>query len=109
MRLTHHNAPMAEGNPKRPKSPNKQLSDCDTSEEEQVDPRLKTSEEERHYGTIHGSTLATQIAISHSRAQANLTIERGPEHKVRIKKLLNDKANDKLTQTSKGGNKTSDL
>ena len=63
---------------------------------------LKTSEE-RHYGTIHGSALATQIAIRHSRAQANPTVKRGPEHKVRIKKLPKDKANDKLTQTSKGG------
>ena len=59
---------MAEGNPKGPKSPIKELSDHDTSEEEQVNPILRTSEEERHYGTIHGSALATQIALSHSRA-----------------------------------------
>ena len=79
MRLTHHSTLMAEGNPK---SPNKQLSDSDTSEEEQVKPMLKTSEEERHYRTIHGSALVTQIAISHSRAQANPTVERGPEPKI---------------------------
>ena len=54
---------MAEGNPK---SPTKQLSDSDTSEEEQVNPVLRTSEEERHYRNIHGSALATQIALSHS-------------------------------------------
>ena len=34
---------MAEGNPKKPKSPNKQLSDSDTSGEEQINPVLKTS------------------------------------------------------------------
>ena len=73
--------------PKKPKSPNKQLSDSDTSEEEQINPVLKTSVEERHYGTIPGLALATQIALSHSRAQANPTVERGPSCKVRVKKL----------------------
>ena len=92
---------MAEGNPKKPKSPTKQLSDSDTSDEEQINPVLKTSEEERHYGTIPSSALATQIALSHSRAQANPTVERGPSHKVRIKKLSKEKAEDKSTQTKK--------
>ena len=91
----------AEGNPKSPKSPTKQLSDSDTSEEEQVNPILRTSEEERHYGTIQGSALATQITLSHPRTQANPTVERGPCHKVRIKKLPKEKAEDKSTQTSK--------
>ena len=93
-----NNALMAEGNPKRP---NKELSDSDTLEEEQVNPSLRTSEEERYYGTIHGSALATQIALSHSRAQANPTVERGPSHKVRIKQLPKEKAQYKSTQTSK--------
>ena len=92
---------MAEGNPKSPKSPTKELSDSDTSEEEQVNHILRTSEEERHYGTIHGSALTTQIARSHSRAQVNPTVERGPSHKVRIKKLSKVKAEDKSAQTSK--------
>ena len=96
-----NNALMAEGNPISPKCPNKQLSDSDTSEEEQVNPCLRTSEEERYYGTIHGSALAPQIALSHSRAQANPTVERGPSRKVRIKKLPKEKAQDKSTQTSK--------
>ena len=96
-----NSALMAEGNPKSPKGPTKELSDSDTSEEEQVNPSLRTSEEERHYGTIHGSALATQIALSHSRAQANPTVERGPSCKVRIKKLPKEKAQDKSTQTSK--------
>ena len=34
---------MAEGNPKNPKSPTKELSDSDTSEDEQVNPMLRTS------------------------------------------------------------------
>ena len=96
-----NSALMAEGNPKSPKDPSKELGDSDTSEEEQVNPILRTSEEERHYKTIHGSALATQIALSHSRAQTNPTVERGPSHKVRIKKLPKDKAEDKSTQTSK--------
>ena len=39
---------MAEGNAKKPKSPSKQLSHMDTSDEEQINSVLKTSEEERH-------------------------------------------------------------
>ena len=89
---------MAEGKSKSPKSATKELSDSDTSEEEQDNPSLRTSEE-RYYGTICGSALATQIALSHSRAQANPMVERGPSHKVRIKKLPEEKAQDKSTQT----------
>ena len=92
---------MAEGNLEKPKSPNKQLSDSDTSDEEPINPILKTSEEERHYRKIPGSALATKIALSHSRAQANPTVERGPSHKVRVKKLPKEKAVDKSTQTKK--------
>ena len=92
---------MAEGNPKSPKSPTKELSDSYTSEEEQPNSMLRTSEEERHYGTIHGSALATQIALSHSRAQTNPMVERGPSRKVRTKKLPKDKVKGKSTQTEK--------
>ena len=106
MRNTLNSAPMAKGNPKSPKSPTKQLSDSDTSEEEQVNPIHKTSKEKRHYGTICGSALATQIALSHYRAQANQTVKRGPNQKVRIKKLSKDKAEDKSTQTSKEDKQT---
>ena len=81
----HHQ--MAEGNPEKPKCPNKQLSDSDTSDEEPINPIFKTSEEERHYKTIPGSALTTKIALSHSRAQINPTVERGPSHKVRVKKV----------------------
>ena len=69
---------MAEGNPKSPKYPTKELSDSNTSEEEQVNHILRTSEEEIHYRTIQGSALATQIALSQSRAQTNPMFERGP-------------------------------
>ena len=84
MRHIQNSTLMAEGNSK---SPNKELSDSDTSEEEQVNPILRTSEEERHYRTIHGSVLASQIALSHSRAQTNPMVKKGPSCKVRIKKL----------------------
>ena len=100
---------MAEGNPEKPKSPNKQLSDSDTSDEEQINPVLQTSVEERHYGTIPGSALATQIALSHSRAQANPTVERGPSHNVRVKKLPKEKAKDKSTKTEKHRKQTKRL
>ena len=88
---------MAEGNPENPKNPNRQLSDSDTSDEEPINPILKTSVEERHYGTIPSLALAMQAALSHSRTQANPTVERGPSHKVRIKKLPKEKVTDKLT------------
>ena len=54
-----------------------QLSDSDTPDEE-VDSQLCTSEEERIYGMIRGSAQATQAALSHTRAQSNLMVERGP-------------------------------
>ena len=67
---------MAEGNPTKPKNPNNQLSDSDTSDKEPIHPILKSSIEDRYYGTIPSSALATQAALSHSRAQANPTVER---------------------------------
>ena len=101
MRNIQKSALIAEGKPRSPKSPTKELSDSDTSEEEQVNPIHRTSKEERHYGTIHGSALATQVALSHSRAQTNPTVKRGHNRKVRIKKSPKDKSEDKSTQTSK--------
>ena len=88
---------MAEGNPKKPTNPNNQLNDTDTSDEEPINPILKTSVEERPYGTIPGSVLATQAALSHSRAQANPTVERGPSCTVKVKKLPKEKATGKST------------
>ena len=89
---------MAEEKIPKTKTLNDQLSDSDTPDEE-ADPRLRTSEEERSYGTIRGSAQATQAALSHSRAQTNPTVERGPPRRPQIKKLPKDKAAEKGTQT----------
>ena len=75
-----------------------QLSNNDTPDEE-VDPQLRTSEEERIYGTIRGSTQATQAALLHTTAQSNPTVERGPPRQPKIKKLSKDRAAEKATQT----------
>ena len=109
MRHKVNHQQMAERSPEKPKSPTKQLSDSDTSDEEQINTILKISEEERHCRTIPGSALATQIALSHSRAQTNPTVERGPNHKVRVKKLPKEKAEDKSTQTRKQKKQTTKL
>ena len=74
------------------------LSDSDTSDEE-VDPQLSMSEEERIYGMIKGSVQATQTALSHTRVQSNLMVERGPLRQPKIKKLSKDRAVEKATQT----------
>ena len=68
---------MAEKKIPKTKVQSDQLSDSDTPDEE-VDSQLRTLEEERINGTIIGSTKATQAALSHTRAQSNLTVERGP-------------------------------
>ena len=75
-----------------------QLSDSDTPDEE-VDPQLRLSEEERIYRMIRGSAQATQAALSHTRAQCNPTVERGPPRWSKIKKLSKDSAAEKATQT----------
>ena len=90
---------MAEGKDEKPTNPNNQLSDSDTLDEEPINPILKTSVEERHYGTIPGLVLATQAALIHSQAQENLTVERGPSHLKRVKMLPKERATDKSTQT----------
>ena len=68
---------MAEKKVQKTKVQSDHLSDSDTPDEE-VDLQLRTSEEERIYGMIKGSTQATQAALSHARAQSNPTVERGP-------------------------------
>ena len=70
----------------KPNSQSKYLSDSD-SDDNEINPRLKTSIKERQYNTIPGSTIATRIALSYSRAQANPTMERGsPRQKTKTKK-----------------------
>ena len=80
------------------KTQSDQLSNSDTPDEE-ADLQLRTSEEERNYGTIRGSVQATQVALSHSRVQTNPTVERGPPQRPKIKKLPRDKAAENDTQT----------
>ena len=84
----------------------KSLTDSDTSDDTEVNPRFKTSVEEREYNTIQGSATATQIALSHSRVQANPTVEHGPlRQKAKIKKPSTDKAKDKnIHAKNKGKN-----
>ena len=89
---------MVEKKVPKTKAQSDQLSDSDIPDEE-VDPQLRTSEEERIYGMIRGSAQATQVALSHTRAQCNLTVERGPPCQPKIKKLSKDKAAEKATQT----------
>ena len=51
-------------------SQSKYISDSDSSNDNKINPRLKTSVEERQYNTIPGSAIATRIALNYSRAQA---------------------------------------
>ena len=74
------------------------LSDSDSSEEETC-PHLRTSPKERLYHTVKGSAQATQVALAHTTAQCNPTVERGPAKQPKIKKLPKEQASDKLTQT----------
>ena len=89
---------MAEKKIPKIKAQSEQLSDSDTPDEE-ADLRLHTSEEERQYGMLRGSSQATQASLSYSRVQTNPTVERGPPRRPKIKKLPRDKAAEKGTQT----------
>ena len=66
------------------------------SSEDEVNPHLRASQEERVYVTIKGSA---QAALSHTTAQCNPTVERGPPKQPKIKKLSKEQAADKATQT----------
>ena len=69
---------MVEKNLEEPTNSSKSLTDSDTSDDIDINPRLRTSVEERDYDTIPGSVIATCIALSHSMAQMNLIVECGP-------------------------------
>ena len=87
-----------------PADQSKSLTDSDTSDDTKVNPRFKTSVEERQYNTIPGSVTATCIALSHSRGQANPTVERGsPCQKVKVKKPSTDKIKAKSNDTKHKG------
>ena len=68
---------MAEKKVQKTKVQSDHLSDSDTPDEE-VDPQLCTSEEERIYRMIKGSTQATQAVLLHTRVQSNPMVKRGP-------------------------------
>ena len=51
------------------------------------------------YNTVKGSAQATQVALAHTTAQCNPTVERGPAKQPKIKKLPKGQASDKSTQT----------
>ena len=89
---------MVEKKVQKTKVQNDYLSDSESSEDE-VNLYLRTSQEERTYGTIKGSTQATQAASSHTRVQSNPTVKRGPLKRPKIKKLSKEQAADKHMQT----------
>ena len=89
---------MAESNPPQKKISIDYISDSETSDEE-LNQHLCTSQEERYYDTIKGSTHATQAALSYTTAECNPTFECGPDRIPKIKPLSKEKAQDKTTQT----------
>ena len=89
---------MAEKKVQKTKVQSDYLSDSETSEEE-VNLQLHTSEEERIYTMIKGSTQATQAVLSHTRVQSNPMVERGQLRQPKIKKLSKEWAVEKATQT----------
>ena len=89
---------MVEKKVQKTKAQSDYLSDSESSEDK-VNPYLCTSQEERVYGTIKGSTQATQAALSHTRVQCNPMVERGPPKQPKIKKLSKELAADKHMQT----------
>ena len=89
---------MVEKKVQKTKAQSDYLSDSKCSEDE-VNPYLRTSQEERVYSTIKGSAQATQAVLSHTRVQCNPTVERGPLKQPKIKKLSKEHAADKHTQT----------
>ena len=83
----------------KPNSQSKYLSDSD-SDDNEINPRLKTSIEERQYNTIPGLAIATCIALSYSRAQVNPTVDRGPpQQKVKTKKPSTEDTKAETTST----------
>ena len=89
---------MVEKKVQKIKAQSEYLSDGESSEDE-VNPHLRTSQEERVYGIIKGSTQATQAALSHTTTQRNPTVERGPPKQPKIKKFSKEQAADKAMQT----------
>ena len=54
-----------------------------TSEDKPVPQHLKTTLEEKTYGTIPGSAIATSVVLMHSKPQANPVVPRGKRRKLK--------------------------
>ena len=89
---------MAESDPQKKKTPTDYIPDNKSSEEE-TNQHLHTSQEERLYHTIKGSAQAMQVALAHTMAQCNPTVERGLAKQPKVKKLPKGQASGKTTQT----------
>ena len=89
---------MVEKKAQKIKTQSDYLSDSESSEDE-VNPHLHTSQEERVYGTIKGSAQATQEVLSHTTTQNNPTVERGLPKQPKIKKLSKEQPSDKTMHT----------
>ena len=89
---------MAEKKPQKIETQSDYLFDSDSLEGE-VSQHLRTSQEERLYGTVKGSAQVTQVALAHSTVQCNPMVERGPPKQPKIKKLSKGQALEKVTQT----------
>ena len=89
---------MAEKKPTPKKAQPDYILDDDTSDEE-INPHLRTSPEERDYGMIPGSAQATQAALSHTRAQTNPTVECGLQRQPRSRHSPQDTTEQKTPQT----------
>ena len=95
---------MAGKTKEEPVNQSKSPTDSDTSDDTEVNPRFKTSVEERQYNTIPGSVTATRAALSHLRVQANPTVEQGPPRcKVKVKKPSTYKTKDKCSDAEHKG------
>ena len=65
---------MVEKKPQKIKTQSDCLLDSESFEDE-VNPHLHTSQEERLYGTVKGSTQVTQAALAYSTVQCNPMVE----------------------------------
>ena len=87
-----------------PANQSKSLTDSNSSDDIEVNPRFKTSVEERQYNTIPESVTATCLALSHQRVQVNPTEEQGPPcQKVKVKKPSTYKTKAKSSDTEHKG------
>ena len=62
------------------------LDDTSSLEEEPTPQHLKTTPEEKIYGTIPGSTIATTVALMHFKAQPNPIIPRCTKTRLKTHK-----------------------